>query len=92
MQRRRKGNLQALAGLLEIPQDIVLDLPRITMLGNKQLLVENHKGIIEYTASLLRIKLNRGELVIDGEKLILGNLQPELLLVEGTIIQVRYEQ
>jgi sporulation protein YqfC len=88
---RRKGNLQSLAGFLEIPQDIVLDLPRITMLGNKQLLVENHKGIIEYTPSLVRIKLSQGELIILGEKLTLGNLQVEQILVEGVVQEVKYD-
>ncbi len=88
---RRKGNLQSLAGFLEIPQDIVLDLPRITMLGNKQLLVENHKGIIEYTPSLVRIKLNQGELFIAGEDLSLGNLQAEQILVEGVVREVKYD-
>jgi sporulation protein YqfC len=91
MKRGRRGKLQALAGLLEIPQDIVLDLPRITMLGNKQLLVENHKGIIEYTPFLVRVKLNQGELNIRGEELMLGNLQTEQLLVEGVITEVKYE-
>ncbi len=88
---RRKGKLQSLAGYLEIPQDIVMDLPRITMLGNKQLLVENHKGIIEYTPSLVRIKLNHGELFIIGEMLILGNLQAEQILVEGVVREVKYD-
>jgi len=91
MQRRRKGSFQALAGLLEIPQDIVLDLPRITMLGNKQMLVENHKGIIEYTASLVRINLNQGVVSVRGADLILCNLQAEQLLLEGTITDVNYE-
>ena len=88
---RRKGNLQSLAGLLEIPQDIILDLPRITMLGNKQLLVENHKGIIEYTPSLVRIKLTQGELYIQGSNLSLGNLQAEQILVEGVVQEVKYD-
>jgi sporulation protein YqfC len=91
MQRRRKGHLQTLAGILEIPQDIILDMPRITMLGNKQLLVENHKGIIEYTTSLVRIKLNQAELTISGSNLVLGNLQTEQILVEGMIAGVKYE-
>ncbi|HMM20203.1 MAG TPA: sporulation protein YqfC [Selenomonadales bacterium] len=91
MQRRRKGNLQKLAGLLEIPQDIILDLPRITMLGNKQVLVENHKGIMEYTPDLVRIKLNQGELIVDGTGLTLGNLQAEQILVEGTVKTLKYE-
>jgi sporulation protein YqfC len=61
------------------------------MLGNKQLLVENHKGIIEYTPFLVRVKLNQGELNIRGEELMLGNLQTEQLLVEGVITEVKYE-
>lgn len=87
----RNTQWQRLAGMLEIPQDIVLDLPRITMLGNKQLLVENHKGIIEYTPSLVRIKLNQGELLVTGENLMLGNLQIEQILVEGTVGEIKYD-
>jgi len=90
MQRQRNG-LQKLAGLLEIPQDIVMDLPRITMLGNKQLLVENHKGIIEYTPSLVRIKLSQGELIVKGSGLTLGNFQAEQILIEGTVREIQYD-
>jgi len=88
---RKNTQWQKIAGMLEIPQDIVLDLPRITMLGNKQLLIENHKGIIEYTPSLVRIKLNQGELLITGENLMLGNLQIEQILVEGTVGEIKYD-
>ena len=88
---RKNTQWQRLAGMLEIPQDIVLDLPRITMLGNRQLLVENHKGIIEYTPSLVRIKLNQGELLVIGKNLMLGNLQIEQILVEGTVGEIKYD-
>jgi sporulation protein YqfC len=93
MERRRgrRTSLQRLAGLLEIPQDIVLDLPRITMLGNKQLLVENHKGLIEYTGALVRIKLSHGELAVTGSDLVIGNFQAEQLLVEGTLTDIKYD-
>lgn len=91
MERRKKGSLQTLAGLLEIPQDIVLDLPRITMLGNQQLLVENHKGIIEYTPSLVRIKLNQGELKVNGADFTISHLQTEQILIEGAVRNVEYD-
>lgn len=91
VQYRKNRHLQRLAGILEIPQDIVLDLPRITMLGNKQLLIENHKGIIEYTPSLVRIKLNQGELIIVGRDLMLSHLQLEQILVEGIVGDVKYD-
>jgi sporulation protein YqfC len=88
MQRQRLQ--KKLANLLEIPDDIVLDLPRITLLGNMQMLVENHKGIIEYTNKNVRIRLKRGELVIVGVGLLLGNLQAEELIVEGEITELRF--
>ncbi|MCE5284673.1 MAG: sporulation protein YqfC [Pelosinus sp.] len=91
MQQRKKGKLQKLAGILDIPEDIVMDLPRITMLGNMQILIENHKGIIEYTSSIVRIKINKGTLLISGQNLTLGNLQMEQILVEGTVEEVKYE-
>jgi len=91
MQRRRPGKLQALAGLFEIPPDIVLDLPRLTMLGNQQLLVENHKGIIEYTPVLVRIKLNLGELKVIGTNMVLSNLQSEQILLDGSISEIKFD-
>ena len=91
MLQRNKGHLQRLARMLDIPQDIVMDLPRITMLGNKQVLIENHKGIIEYTSSSVRIKINKGQLLINGSNLILGNLQIEQILVEGIVEEIKYE-
>lgn len=89
--RSRRGRLQRLAGMLEIPPDVVLDWPRITMLGNKQLLVENHKGIIEYTGVFVRIKLTHGELAVTGNDLVIGSLQAEQLLVEGTVTDIKYD-
>ncbi|CUH94157.1 hypothetical protein P22_0219 [Propionispora sp. 2/2-37] len=91
MANGKKGHLQKLAGLLEIPQDIVMDLPRITMLGNKQLLIENHRGIIEYTPLVVRIKLNQGELIVTGSNLVLGNLQMEQIFIEGIVEAIRYD-
>ena len=91
MHRKQKSFFNSLAQRLDIPQDIILDLPRLTMLGNKQLLVENHKGIIEYTASFVRIKLSQGVILVHGDNLLLGNLQAEQILVEGSIREIQYD-
>lgn len=86
----KRGKIERLAGLLELPRDVVLDLPRVTMLGNAQVLVENHKGIIEYTQSQVRIRLKQGEVSIHGTGLTLGSLQAEQILVEGLLDTIRY--
>lgn len=86
----KKKSWHNLARFFEIPADIVLDMPRLTMLGNQQLLIENHRGIILYDASLLRIKVDAGEVVVAGDGLSLGNVEAEQILVEGRIAYVAY--
>jgi sporulation protein YqfC len=80
-----------IANFLEIPGDIVLDLPRITLLGNAQMLVENHKGIVEYTGEYIRIRLKHKELIIIGIGLTLGSLQTDELIIEGEIGGLQFE-
>ena len=87
----RKGRWQSLGKVLEIPQELLWDFPRTTMLSNRQLLVENHKGIIEYTPSLIRIKVTQGEMIVSGQNLTIGTLQAEQILVEGIIAEVKYD-
>ena len=40
---------ESIAELLEFPKDIMLDTSKVVMIGNLQIFIENHKGIIEYT-------------------------------------------
>jgi sporulation protein YqfC len=79
-----------LAELLEIPQDIVLDLPRLTLVGNLQLVLENHRGIIEYAPEKLRLALGQGELTITGIDLVLVSLSAEEAVIEGHIAKVEF--
>lgn len=92
MAGRSKKKLYSLTRFLELPEDIVFDMPRLTMLGNQQLLLENHKGIIEYSLQCVRVKLTEGVLHVTGQSLTLGNLQPEQILIEGLIEHVYFER
>ena len=74
-----------LAEFLEIPQDIVLDLPRLTLVGNIEVTLENHRGIIEYSSERLRVALPQGELVISGAELVLVSLAQEEVVIRGRI-------
>ena len=47
----KKNVKQKFSNYLDIPKDVILDLPKITVIGDIQLYVENHRGIIEYTRS-----------------------------------------
>ncbi|HKM38835.1 MAG TPA: sporulation protein YqfC [bacterium] len=70
---------------LDIPADIVLDLPRVTLVGNVELTLENHRGIIEYSPARLRMALPQGELVISGQELVLVSLAQDEVIIKGYI-------
>ena len=73
---------------LELPKDVMLDLPRIIMLGSIQINVSNHKGIIEYTQETLRINSNAGVIRITGREMELKTILSEEIIVVGTIEKV----
>ena len=75
----------SLADFFELPKDIVLDLSRLTLIGNKQVYLENHKGIVEYEERRIRVRTKSGILVISGENLVIKNLYAAELYIEGDI-------
>jgi len=81
----------ALAETFELPKEILLDLPRVTLIGNLQLYVQNHRGIVEYADQVIRISVNGGELIIKGERLVIKNVFSEEIYIEGSILSLDYE-
>lgn len=90
MSKRREVISRAVADLLEIPKDLALDLPRITLVGKGELYIENHRGIIEYSLERLRVNLSRGYIEIEGQGLEISALMPDELAIVGEIRSLRY--
>lgn len=79
------------AGILDLPQDVVLDMPRITMIGPLQMYVENHRGVLLFDKQELRLLLsNKAQLLVRGENLVIRQILPEEVLLEGMIREVKY--
>jgi len=70
---------------LELPKDIVLDLPKVILIGNIQLNISNHKGIVEYTQDTIRINSSIGIFKIQGESLELKTILAEEIIIAGNI-------
>jgi sporulation protein YqfC len=75
---------------LELPADVVMDLPRITMIGKLHIYIENHRGVLRFSNQELRLRLKQGQLLIKGNNFVLKTILPEEILLEGTIDQVLF--
>lgn len=81
---------EKMSELLELPKDIVLNVPKLTMVGNGDLLIENFKGIIEYDNDRIRINTNSGIIKITGTGLGIKEITSEDLMVKGDISSLEF--
>ncbi len=75
----------SLTEIFDLPHEVVMNLPKITIIGNLILEIENHRGIIEYCPEKIRVGVTGGELEVRGENLILSNILPDFINIRGTI-------
>ncbi len=88
MAREQGGVAHRIVRALELPPDVVLNLPKMTLIGGIQVLVENHAGLLAYEPEKIRIRTVQGELVISGVGLKIGSILPKELVVDGRIAHV----
>ncbi|MDQ0269497.1 sporulation protein YqfC [Cytobacillus purgationiresistens] len=75
---------------MELPQDVMMDLPRITMIGQIHIYIENHRGLLAFSDKELRLLLKQGQLLVKGNAFVIKTILPEEILLEGKIDQVIY--
>ena len=82
---RKENFLERATQMLDLPGDAVSGLPRLELLGDKELRMEHHKGILAY--GMEEIHISGGKLVVrvKGEGLELRSMNPEELLITGKI-------
>ncbi|HZG60562.1 MAG TPA: sporulation protein YqfC [Anoxybacillus sp.] len=79
-----------LTNKMELPADILMDLPRITMIGQIHIYIENHRGLLSFSDKEIRLLLKQGQLLVKGESFVIKTILPEEILLEGKISQVLY--
>ncbi|WP_077618851.1 sporulation protein YqfC [Bacillus sinesaloumensis] len=75
---------------MELPADVMMDLPRITMIGQLHIYIENHRGLLTFTDKEVRLLLKQGQLLIKGNSFVIKTILPEEIMLEGKIEHVQY--
>ena len=60
--------------MLEIPQEVYSNVPKIVITGFDEMIVENFKGILEYEDYFVRINTHIGIINVNGFDLKLENM------------------
>ncbi len=75
---------------LKLPREVILDLPLISVTGREELIIENFKGILEYSDKKIRINTKSGIIKITGKNLLLGQITSECLSIKGTLCSIEF--
>lgn len=71
--------------LLELPQEVYSNVPKIIITGFDEMIIENFKGILEYEEFFVRINTHIGIININGYNLNLENMTDDDIKITGEI-------
>lgn len=88
---KRKA-IRRLDKMLEMPREVCSNIPKSTITGFEELIIENYKGILEYENFFVRISTHIGIININGINLNLETMTNDDIRVTGKIESVELER
>lgn len=76
----------------DLPVNVTSDAPRIEIIGTMTMQVENYQEIEKFNANELQLKVKTGTLKIEGERLKIKAIYPEVIWIEGQIQGFRFQE
>lgn len=88
----KKKSYNRIDKLLELPQEVYSNVPKIMITGFDEMIIENFKGILEYEEFFVRINTYMGVININGYGLNLENMTNDDIKVRGKIESLEIER
>ena len=88
LKRGKDGALMELAEAFDLPLDTVAHLPHLELLGDRELLLSGHRGILAYSDEEIVVSAPPYTLLIRGASLTLRAMTGEELRLAGRIESV----
>lgn len=87
--KKRKSKL---SNILEMPKEVCTNMPKLTVVGFEEMIIENYKSILEYEEFFVRINTHMGILNINGFNLNLEKMTNDDIKITGTIESIDLEK
>ena len=85
-----KSKKEKVADLLTIPKDILLGCSILSAIGNREIRIENYKGIIEYNEDIIYLQGKHEKILIEGKSLSIDYYSNEDMRIVGSIKTIKY--
>jgi len=82
--------LDKAADTFDLPGEVLMDLPRITVIVGQRVVVENHKGLMDYGSNMILIAGGRVNLKLVGDNLELRAMNAQEISITGDVFSVEF--
>ena len=90
--KKRERLLMDLTERLELPQETLECAARLTVTAGRRALIENHRGVLEYSGERIAVGTAQGRLILSGTGLRFLAMNRRELLIGGRVQTVEWEQ
>ncbi len=81
---------ESLLESLKFPKDICMGALKVTLTGNREAWIENYRGILEYTESLILLQGKTCQVSFEGTRLSIDYYTNEDMKISGCISCIKY--
>lgn len=75
----------------DLPGEVLANMPKLTITGNRRIHIECHKGILEYDQNTIIVNGGAVLLKLRGDDLEICSMSSEELLIKGIIVGIDFE-
>ena len=76
----------------EVPKDVAMGMPVLTVTGQTELYLENYRGIAEYTDTFVHVRTKTGQIQVNGRGLKIEYYTGDEMKVSGEICTIEYQK
>ena len=90
MSKKTKITTKNIIESLDLPQDIFLGLPNLSLCGNREVYISNHRGILSYKQDEVVVITKEYQIMIHGRNLSIALYSKDELIITGYIRAVEF--
>lgn len=90
MNEHSKQTMNKIIKTLDLPQDLFLGLSNISLSGNREIYITNHRGILSYGQEEMVILIKDYQIQIKGKSLCIISYSKEELTIQGYIRSMEF--
>ena len=81
-----------IADFLEMPEELVGNNTKITLVDDKYLYLEGKNQIVDYYDHYIKIKTKKVMITLDGRKMEIKEIGDNELVIEGELLNISYNK